>query len=296
MEKTIIPIGFVIDKDNLIEDEKECYTEVLGLMGFDTATGKYVDCGLHRYEDRVIFPVALDISLNRVYFKWDARENRYIPSYFYFYEGNKIDIEDNNCPLFHTDGTYIEYYKSKQVYFNTHYLYVEFNIETLSYSVSTSGSTENKVSIAVDTFGCESNDIVCLFDKVSDNIYYLDGVCIVTDGYSGDTLILPSGTKYLFVYWNTSSITSLVCSKELLEIYCIQNNGLGMLKQLAISKSITKEQFARITFLIMKFNYKYIFSLADYYNKKDWDGFYEYAIKNPDVIDSVYEEIEIIIY
>lgn len=39
MEKTIIPIGFVIDKDSLIENEKECYAEVLGLMGFNTATG-----------------------------------------------------------------------------------------------------------------------------------------------------------------------------------------------------------------------------------------------------------------
>lgn len=296
MHKTIIPIGFVIDKDNLIEDEKECYTEVLGLMGFDTATGKYVDCGLHRYEDRVIFPVALDISLNRVYFKWDVRENRYITSYFYFYEGNKIDIEDNNCPLFHTDGTYIDYYKNKLVYFNTHYLYVEFNIETLSYSVSTSGSKENPALIAVDTFGCESSDIVCLFYEVSDHIYYLDGICIVTSGYSNDSLILPKGTEYLFIYGSASSITSLVCSKELLEIYCIQSNGIDNLKRLAISKSITKEQFAKITFVIMKFKEKYASILSEYYQYKDWDGFYDCSTRNPWVIDSIYDDIEIIVY
>jgi hypothetical protein len=296
MEKTIIPIGFVIDKDNLIEGEKECYAEVLGLMGFDTATGKYVNCGRHRYDDRVIFPLALDISLNRVYFKWDSRENRYIPSYFYFYEGNQVAILDNNCPLFHTDGTYIDCYESKTIYFHTPYIAVEFNVETLSYSVDTSGSIKHPDLLAVDTFGCDTQDIACLLDEVFNNIYYLDGVCIVTRDFVGDTLILPHGTKYLFIYGDASNITSLVCSKELLEMYCIDSNGIGRLKRLAISKSITKEQFAKITYLIMKFNYKDLRDLSYYYHSQDWDGFYEYATKNSWAIASAYEDIEIIVY
>lgn len=296
MHKTIIPIGFVIDKSSLIGNERDCYLEILGLMGFDTATGKYVNCGLHRYDDRVIFPFVLELAGDEIKFSWDSVSKKHFPSGLCIENITVFHIDDNNCPLFDIDGTYLDYYENNLVYFSTSCLSVEFNVETLSYSVSTSGWENTPDLVAVDTFGCDSQDIVGLFEEVSDHIYYLDGICIVTSGYSNDSLILPNGTEYLFIYGSASSITSLVCSKELLEIYCIQSNGIANLKRLVISKSITKEQFAKITFMIAKFNYKTNYNLSAYYSRRDWDGFYEYATKNPEDIDSVYEGIEIVVY
>lgn len=79
-------------------------------------------------------------------------------------------------------------------------------------------------------------------------------------------------------------------------MYCIDSNGLYNLKRLAISKSITKEQFAKITFIVSKFKYKENDNLWIYYSRRDWDGFYEYSTKNREIIDSIYLGIEIIIY
>lgn len=296
MHKTIIPIGFVIDKSSLTGNEKDCYLEILGLMGFDTATGKYVNCGLNGYDDRVIFPFVLELAGDEIKFSWDSVSKKHFPSELCIENITVFHIDDNNCPLFDIDGTYLDFYESNLVYFSTTYLSVEFNVETLSYSVSTSGWENTPDLIAVDTFGCDSQDIVGLFEEVSDHIYYLDGICIVTSGYSNDSLILPNGTEYLFIYGSASSVTSLVCSKELLEIYCIQSNGIANLKRLAISKSITKEQFAKITFVIMKFKEKYASSLSEYYQYQDWDGFYDCSTRNPWVIDSIYEDIEVVVY
>lgn len=296
MPKTIIPIGFVIDKSCLTGNEKDCYLEILGLMGFDTATGEYVNCGLNGYADRVIFPIEDDIKGCKIEFARKTMGGWFYPFKFYYEQGTCQYVLDNNCPLFDIDGTYLDFYESNLVYFSISYLRVEFNVETLSYSVSTSGWENTPDLIAVDTFGCDSQDIVGLFEEVSDHIYYLDGICIVTSGYSNDSLILPNGTEYLFIYGSASSITSLVCSKELLEIYCIDSNGLFNLKCLAVSKSVTKEQFAKITFVIMKFKEKYASSLSEYYQYQDWDGFYDCSTRNPWVIDSIYEDIEVVVY
>ena len=296
MPKTIIPIGFVIDKSSLTGNEKYCYLEILGLMGFDTATGEYVNCGLNGYADRVIFPIEDDIKGCKIEFARKKMGGWFYPFKFYYEQGTCQYVLDNNCPLFDIDGTYLDFYESSLVYFKASYVSVEFNVETLSYSVSTSRWENTPDLIAVDTFGCDLQDIVCLFDEVSDHIYYLDGICIVTSGYGNDSLILPNGTEYLLIYGSASSITSLVCSKELLEIYCIQSNSIGNLKRLAISKSITKEQFAKITFIIAKFNYKTNYNLSVYYSRRDWDGFYEYSTNNREIIDSIYLGIEIIIY
>ena len=103
MHKTVIPIGFVIDTSSLTGNEKDCYLEILGLMGFDTATGKYVNCGLHRYDDRVIFPFVLELAGDEIKFSWDSVSKKHFPSELCIENNTVFHIDDNNCPLFDID-------------------------------------------------------------------------------------------------------------------------------------------------------------------------------------------------
>ena len=187
----------------------------------------------------------------------------------------RVVVENSCLPVYDMDGNLIATCGSDYAILSIDArLAVEFTFKPVfSYKLITR-HTELVKLFALSNIYPQSSDLLHLFDEVADGLYNENGICLVTQNFKGESLIIPESTKYIVINTKFIGFEEVVFNKSFEQIYGQSSYDGKVVKKFYISKETSIEQLVQIIEIIRKLNGVVHHGLEYAYMEKDYGRYY----------------------
>lgn len=135
-----------------------------------------------------------------------------------------------------------------------------------------------------------------LFNKVLDGIYENYGVVIITDDIKSKSLIVPEEAKCIRITTKFKKFDEIVFNKKFNRLDTTGSSIFRYINKIYISKDSSKRQLSQIIESIRSSISIGSEKLDELFDEEKFDGYYDYLLRNDDLARKILDGIEVVVY
>lgn len=302
MDKSyFLPIGYMVDTDNIIYHVDSKHYHIISLVVFDLEKAELVPMKMEEVPSNNAFRYRFsnvrnnDFIFEIIEFVIESNPLRKYTihcgsAYFNIWYDYCLPIYSKDMELIKTFGgsfgsIQIDRHLSLDITFNPVFDY-KVCVRHIK-SVTLCALSQEIPHLA---------DFLPIFNKLSDGIYENNGVVVITDDFKGKSLIIPDKAKCIWITAYKTEIYEIVFNSMFKSLYTTGSLLMRTVRKIYISKDTSKRQLSQIIENIRIRRLIVSDTLAKLFCAEEFDSYYAYLLDYNDLAKKILVGIEVVVY